>query len=156
MLKHGTRGSRLLVPMTFTRIRAACIRVLAPKARWEEEKQDDGVKWHKLHHKGPYFAPPYEPLPSSVKFYYNGRPMKLSRAAEEVATFFAKMLDHDYARKKVFRDNFFCDWMQVMTPQERKKIKDLKRCDFSDIHHYFLEKQEAQKALPKEEKQVQT
>uniref|UniRef100_A0A2D4HCD7 DNA topoisomerase I n=1 Tax=Micrurus lemniscatus lemniscatus TaxID=129467 RepID=A0A2D4HCD7_MICLE len=79
--------------------------------------------------------------------------MKLSRAAEEVATFFAKMLDHDYARKKIFRDNFFCDWMQVMTPQERKKIKDLKRCDFSDIHNYFLEKQEAQKALPKEEKQ---
>uniref|UniRef100_A0A8C7DZQ7 DNA topoisomerase I n=1 Tax=Naja naja TaxID=35670 RepID=A0A8C7DZQ7_NAJNA len=124
-----------------------------PLARWEEEKRDDGVKWHKLHHKGPYFAPPYEPLPSSVKFYYNGRPMKLSRAAEEVATFFAKMLDHDYARKKIFRDNFFCDWMQVMTPQERKKIKDLKRCDFSDIRNYFLEKQEAQKALPKEEKQ---
>ncbi|XP_013922406.1 PREDICTED: DNA topoisomerase I, mitochondrial-like [Thamnophis sirtalis] len=40
-----------------------------------------------------------------------------------------------------------------MTPQERMKIKDLKRCDFSDIHNYFLEKQEAQKALPKEEKQ---
>ncbi|XP_060537772.1 DNA topoisomerase I, mitochondrial isoform X1 [Pantherophis guttatus] len=120
---------------------------------WEEDKRDDGVKWHKLHHKGPYFAAPYEPLPNSVKFYYNGRPMKLSRATEEVATFFAKMLDDDYARKKIFRDNFFCDWMQVMTPQERKKIKDLKRCDFSDIHSYFLEKQEAQKALPKEEKQ---
>ncbi|XP_058030357.1 DNA topoisomerase I, mitochondrial isoform X1 [Ahaetulla prasina] len=79
--------------------------------------------------------------------------MKLSRATEEVATFFAKMLDHDFARKKIFRDNFFCDWLQVMTPQERKKIKDLKRCDFSDIHNYFLEKQEAQKALSKEAKQ---
>ncbi|XP_039225265.1 DNA topoisomerase 1-like isoform X2 [Crotalus tigris] len=121
---------------------------------WEEEKRDDnGVKWHQLHHRGPYLAPPYQPLPSSVKFYYNGRPVKLSRAAEEVATFFAKMLDHDYARKKIFRDNFFCDWTQVMTPQERKKIKDLKKCDFSDIHDYFLEKQEAQKALSKEEKQ---
>ncbi|XP_032078876.1 DNA topoisomerase I, mitochondrial [Thamnophis elegans] len=159
MLKHGhslaqwARSPRQVAPLTFTRICAAWIRVLAPKARWEEEKRDDGVKWHKLHHKGPYFAPPYQPLPNSVKFYYNGRPMKLSRAAEEVATFFAKMLDHDYTRKKIFRDNFFCDWMQVMTPQERKKIKDLKRCDFSDIHNYFLEKQEAQKALPKEEKQ---
>ncbi|KAL7985696.1 hypothetical protein Chor_010635 [Crotalus horridus] len=113
---------------------------------WEEEKRDDnGVKWHQLHHRGPYLAPPYQPLPSSVKFYYNGRPVKLSRAAEEVATFFAKMLDHDYARKKIFRDNFFCDWTQ--------KIKNLKKCDFSDIHDYFLEKQEAQKALSKEEKQ---
>ncbi|KAG8134031.1 hypothetical protein E2320_011772 [Naja naja] len=118
MLKHGhslaqwARCPRQVVPLTFARICAACIRLLVSKARWEEEKRDDGVKWHKLHHKGPYFAPPYEPLPSSVKFYYNGRPMKLSRAAEEVATFFAKMLDHDYARKKIFRDNFFCDWMQ--------------------------------------------
>ncbi|XP_060537773.1 DNA topoisomerase I, mitochondrial isoform X2 [Pantherophis guttatus] len=159
MLKHGhslaqwARSPRQVAPLTLTRICAACIRVLVPKARWEEDKRDDGVKWHKLHHKGPYFAAPYEPLPNSVKFYYNGRPMKLSRATEEVATFFAKMLDDDYARKKIFRDNFFCDWMQVMTPQERKKIKDLKRCDFSDIHSYFLEKQEAQKALPKEEKQ---
>ncbi|KAM3841102.1 DNA topoisomerase I, mitochondrial [Vipera latastei] len=159
MLQHGhslaqwARLPRRVAPLTFTRICAACIRVLVPKARWEEEKREDGVKWHQLHHRGPYLAPPYQPLPSSVKFYYNGRPVKLSRAAEEVATFFAKMLDQDYARKKIFRDNFFCDWTQVMTPQERKKIKDLKKCDFSDIHDYFLEKQEAQKTLSKEEKQ---
>ena len=41
--------------------------------RWEEEKKDDGVKWHFLEHKGPVFAPPYEPLPKDVKFYYDGR-----------------------------------------------------------------------------------
>ena len=40
--------------------------------RWEEERQDDGTKWKFLEHKGPVFAPAYEPLPSNVKFYYNG------------------------------------------------------------------------------------
>lgn len=42
-------------------------------SRWEEERYTDGVKWKFLEHKGPVFAPPYEPLPSNVKFYYDGR-----------------------------------------------------------------------------------
>lgn len=40
--------------------------------RWEEEKKEDGVKWKFLEHKGPLFAPAYEPLPDNVKFYYDG------------------------------------------------------------------------------------
>ncbi|KAH0617377.1 hypothetical protein JD844_015476, partial [Phrynosoma platyrhinos] len=119
---------------------------------WEEEKREDGVKWHQLEHKGPYFAPLYEPLPKGVNFYYNGKPMKLSPATEEIATFFAKMLDHEYTSKAVFQNNFFNDWIKEMTPEERKKIKDLKKCDFREIHQYFVDKHEAQKALPKEEK----
>lgn len=39
--------------------------------------------------------------------------MKLSLAAEEVAVFFAQMLDHEYTTKKVFRENFFTDWRKV-------------------------------------------
>lgn len=39
--------------------------------------------------------------------------MKLSAAAEEVALFFAQMLDHEYTTKKVFRENFFKDWRKV-------------------------------------------
>lgn len=42
-------------------------------SRWEEERYTDGVKWKFLEHKGPVFAPPYEPLPSNVKFYYDGK-----------------------------------------------------------------------------------
>lgn len=41
--------------------------------------------------------------------------MKLSLAAEEVALFFAQMLDHEYTTKKVFRENFFKDWRKVMS-----------------------------------------
>lgn len=39
--------------------------------------------------------------------------MKLSEQAEEVATFFAKMLDHEYTTKDIFRKNFFKDWRKV-------------------------------------------
>lgn len=112
--------------------------------RWEEERYTDGVKWKFLEHKGPVFAPPYEPLPSNVKFYYDGKTaahtgcfslqnnfgsvecrcelnyfctsgksMKLSPEAEEVATFFAKMLEHEYTTKDIFRKNFFKDWRKV-------------------------------------------
>lgn len=81
--------------------------------RWEEEKKPDGVKWNKLEHKGPLLAPPYEPLPKSVKFKYDGHEMRLSEAAEEVATFYARMLDHEYTTKPVFNKNFFKDWRKV-------------------------------------------
>lgn len=88
------------------------------------------------------FAPLYDPLPDKVRFYYDGeaawikkivvmfhsfgfvktatgfcvfvgKPMRLSPPAEEVATFFAKMLDHEYTTKDVFRKNFYKDWRKV-------------------------------------------
>ena len=40
---------------------------------WEEEKTDPDVKWNFLEHKGPVFAPDYEPLPKDVKLFYDGR-----------------------------------------------------------------------------------
>ncbi|XP_072426111.1 DNA topoisomerase I, mitochondrial-like isoform X3 [Chiloscyllium punctatum] len=120
---------------------------------WEEEHYEDGVKWMFLEHSGPLFAPEYEPLPDGIDFYYDGSPMKLSLAAEEVATFYAKMLDHEYTTKDVFRQNFFHDWKKEMNEQEKKIITDLDKCDFTQMHQYFTEKAEAKKALPKEEKQ---
>ena len=43
-----------------------------------------------------------------------GKVMKLSPKAEEVATFFSKMLDHEYTTKEIFRKNFFKDWRKVL------------------------------------------
>ena len=44
---------------------------------WEEADQgkDSGVKWKFLEHKGPVFAPPYEPLPHNIHFKYDGKMM---------------------------------------------------------------------------------
>jgi DNA topoisomerase-1 len=106
-------------------------------SRWEEEKHEDGVKWKSLEHKGPVFASDYEPLPGNVKFKYNGKEMKLSTAAEEVGSFYAAMLDHDYVTKDVFNKNFFKDWRKFMTHSEKEIITDLKKCDFTYMLTYF-------------------
>ncbi|XP_066541222.1 DNA topoisomerase I, mitochondrial [Hoplias malabaricus] len=121
---------------------------------WEEEKYEDGVKWKFLEHKGPYFPPEYQPLPDNVKFYYNGKAVKLSLPAEEVALFFAQMLDHEYTTKDVFRNNFFKDWRKEMTLEERMLITDLNKCDFGELHAMHKEKVEARKNMSKEEKLV--
>ncbi|XP_078113997.1 DNA topoisomerase I, mitochondrial [Sander vitreus] len=121
---------------------------------WEEEKYEDGVKWKFLEHKGPFFPPEYQPLPDNVNFYYGGKKVKLSPAAEEVGLFFAQMLDHEYTTKKVFRENFFKDWRKEMTHEERSLIKDLDKCDFGEIHAMHKAKVEARKNMTKEEKLV--
>ncbi|OCT62825.1 DNA topoisomerase 1 isoform X1 [Xenopus laevis] len=119
---------------------------------WEEERHADGIKWKFLEHKGPVFAPPYEPVPDNVKFYYDGNLVKLSPKAEEVATFFAKMLDHEYTTKDIFRKNFFKDWKKEMTTDERNLITNLSKCDFNAMSLYFKEQSEARKNMTKEEK----
>lgn len=119
---------------------------------WEEEKKDDGKKWHFLQHNGPLFAPDYERIPSKVRFYYDDKPMKLSQGAEEVATFYGRMLDHDYTTKEVFNKNFFKDWRKVMTNEEKEKIRDLSKCDFTEIDAHFKAASEQRKNRTKEEK----
>ncbi|XP_054632914.1 DNA topoisomerase I, mitochondrial isoform X2 [Dunckerocampus dactyliophorus] len=119
---------------------------------WEEEKYEDGVKWRFLEHKGPYFPPVYQPLPDDVHFYYSGKPVKLSLAAEEVAVFFGQMLDHEYTTKKVFRENFFKDWRQEMTAEERVLIRHLEKCDFGEIHGMHKAKVEERRNMSKEDK----
>ncbi|XP_063951436.1 DNA topoisomerase I, mitochondrial-like [Lytechinus pictus] len=120
---------------------------------WKETPHPEGVKWMFLEHKGPLFAPPYEPLPNSVKFFYDGKEMKLSEEAEEVAGFYARMIEHDYTTKDVFNKNFFKDWKKVMDAEEVAIIKDLKKCNFKQIHAYYQRKSEERKAMSKEEKQ---
>ncbi|VDK48508.1 unnamed protein product [Anisakis simplex] len=120
---------------------------------WMEEKKPDGVKWNSLSHKGPVFAPPYVPLPDNVPFRYDKKIMKLNPEAEEVATFYAKMLTHEYTTKDSFNTNFFKDWRKTMTPAERETITDLKKCDFRAMNEYFEKMSEERKAMSKEEKQ---
>uniref|UniRef100_A0A914XPF7 DNA topoisomerase I DNA binding eukaryotic-type domain-containing protein n=1 Tax=Plectus sambesii TaxID=2011161 RepID=A0A914XPF7_9BILA len=119
---------------------------------WEEEKHEPGVKWKTLEHKGPVFAPEYEPLPKSVRFKYNGEVLHLQPEAEEVATFYARMLDHEYTTKDDFNKNFFKDWRKTMTAAEREKVTDLTKCDFREIAAHFMKLTEERKAMTKEEK----
>ena len=55
--------------------------------------------------------------------------MKLSEKAEEVAGFYARMLDHEYTTREVFNKNFFNDWRGVCTSSvnlEARRSGDLK------------------------------
>ncbi|XP_018800445.1 PREDICTED: DNA topoisomerase 1 [Bactrocera latifrons] len=119
---------------------------------WEEEKREDGVKWNSLEHKGPVFAPPYERVPKHVRFYYDGKPMDLSSETEEAATFYAKMLNHDYCTKQIFNDNFFKDFRKSMTSKEREIIKDFNKCNFEEMFRFFTAESEKRKSATKEEK----
>ena len=83
------------------------------------------------------FAADYEPLPKNIKFKYNGKEMKLSQGAEEVGSFYAHMLDHDYTAKEIFNKNFFKDWRKFMTQSEKETITDLAKCDFTHMNAYF-------------------
>lgn len=119
---------------------------------WEEEKLSGGVRWQFLEHKGPVFPPAYEPLPKSVKFYYDGKHVKLSEPTEEVAYFYARMLDHDYTTKEIFNKNFFHDWRSVMNSEERRLITSLEKCNFKEMHAHSVMKSEERKNMTKEEK----
>jgi DNA topoisomerase-1 len=86
---------------------------------WEQETPDDiegdgSKKWDSLQHAGVLFPPPYIPLPSSVKMMYDGQPVDLPPEPEEVAGFFAAMLDTDHAQNDVFQANFFKDWLAIL------------------------------------------
>eukprot|EP01147_Barroeca_monosierra_P001333 gene1333-4514_t len=120
---------------------------------WEEKELPEGQQWRTLEHCGPYFPPPYQPLPEDVHFVYDGKPFKLNERAEEVATFYAAMLERDYVKKDLFNKNFFEDWKTTMTAQEKKQISSLKKCDFTRIQSYLKSRSEANKNASKEEKQ---
>lgn len=121
---------------------------------WTEEPHPEGIKWITLEHNGPFFPPLYERLPNDVKFYYDGNHMQLTDDTEEVAGFYARMIDHEYATKDIFNNNFFEDWRKVMRDTERKTIKDLKKCNFREICDHYLKKSEERKAMSKEGKLV--
>eukprot|EP00736_Rhodelphis_marinus_P006191 Rmarinus@m.10293 len=114
-----------------------------------------GVKWKTLEHRGVIFPPPYEP--HGVKIKYNGEPVTLSPAAEEAATFFAVMLETDYAKKEKFINNFFGDFKKILRADASKfpdhaKITSFKRIDFTPIHQWHLRRKEAKANMSKEEK----
>jgi len=119
---------------------------------WDEEPHPDGIKWKTLEHQGPYFPPAYERMPKNIKFSYDGEHMLLSEDAEEVASFYAKMLDHDYTKNEMFNKNYFEDWRKEMTSEERHKIKKLEKCNFRQMADYFNKCAEERRNMSKEEK----
>lgn len=135
---------------------------------WNAPKpEDDSIKWQTLEHNGVLFAPEYEPLPKNVKLLYDGKPVSLSKEAEEVATFWVAMMtpaSTHHLDNPVFRSNFFNDFSEFVkksggaTDKDGNKvqIKSLDKCDFGRMYDHWLAKTEAAKTknLSKEEKEA--
>lgn len=134
---------------------------------WNAPKpEDDSIKWQTLEHNGVLFAPEFEPLPKNIKLLYDGKPVKLSPEAEEVATFWAAMMtpgSSHHLENPVFRSNFATDFTEFCKKYGAKDdagnkvlIKDLDKCDFSKIYDFWLARTEANKTknMSKEEKEA--
>ena len=127
---------------------------------WENnDKEDDSIKWTTLRHNGVIFPPEYQPLPSHVKLYYDGKPVDLPPQAEEVAGFFAAMLETDHVKLPIFQKNFMHDFLEVLNEnggtRNNVEIKDFEKLDFTKIAEYFQVQKEQKKQLsPQEKKQL--
>ncbi|KAJ3252413.1 DNA topoisomerase 1 [Boothiomyces macroporosus] len=123
---------------------------------WLEEKEDNGIKWTTLQHQGPLFPPPYEP--HGVKMLYDvinqGKPVELTPAAEEVASFYAALLGTDNGNNPVFQKNFFADFLKTIKQEKIPNcpIKEFSKCDFTPIFDYLNKVKEEKKQMSKEEK----
>ncbi|GAA5891687.1 hypothetical protein JCM6882_006167 [Rhodosporidiobolus microsporus] len=115
--------------------------------KWWENQEDTDEKWKTLEHHGVMFPPEYEP--HGVKMKYDGHPVELPPEAEEVASFYAAILETDYVKNPTFVKNFFADWQKILKthpPLDGTKIKDYDKCDFTPIFSYL----EGEKAKKKE------
>ncbi|KYK58277.1 topoisomerase I [Drechmeria coniospora] len=134
---------------------------------WNAPKpEDDSIKWQTLEHNGVMFAPEYEPLPKHIRLLYDGKPINLSKEAEEVATFWVAMMTPasiHHLDNPVFRSNFFSDFSDFIkkhgaTDMKGNKVavKSLDKCDFSKIQEFWMARIEANKTknLSKQEKEA--
>ncbi|KAL6594402.1 hypothetical protein LY90DRAFT_666967 [Neocallimastix californiae] len=120
---------------------------------WDNENEDDSIKWTTLEHQGPFFPPEY--VSHGIKMKYKGEPIDLDPECEEVANFYAQVIGTDWGENLTFRKNFFKDFLKLL----KKKmpgcpIKKFEDCDFTPLTEYFAELKEKKKAMTKEEKEV--
>ncbi|KAG0579975.1 hypothetical protein KC19_4G139400 [Ceratodon purpureus] len=118
------------------------------KTKKTEPGSGDGVKWQTLEHNGVIFPPPYEP--HGVQMLYDGKPVDLTPAQEEIATMFAVMKDSDYASKERFVKNFWDDWKGYLG--KNHVIKKFELCDFTPIYDWNAKEKERKKNMSTEEK----
>ncbi|XP_024370141.1 DNA topoisomerase 1 beta [Physcomitrium patens] len=145
-LLEKKKAKRLQLQMMVTKKKV--ITKTTTKSKKVEPVSGDGVKWTTLEHNGVIFPPPYEP--HGVKMLYDGKPVDLTPAQEEIATMFAVMLETDYAKKERFIKNFWDDWKPYLG--KNHVIKKFELCDFTPIFDWHAREKERKKSMSTEEK----
>ena len=131
---------------------------------WEDDAKGDGtIKWTTLEHNGIVFPPVYEPLPSNVRMYYDGKPISLHIDAEEIAFAFGAMLSSTHnVENPTFVKNFFADFKEMLDKTGHAKDRDgnkvkiatFEKCDFQKIFDYVDAERQAKKSKSAAEKKA--
>ncbi|CAH1758511.1 1202_t:CDS:2 [Entrophospora sp. SA101] len=69
---------------------------------------------------------------------YNGLEIKLTPEAEEVATFYAALLNTDYVKNDTFNKNFFKDWQVILEESEENPlIEDFEKYEKTRVDEFY-------------------
>ena len=112
----------------------------------EEEEQtkkddEDEIKWKHLEHNGVLFPADYEP--HKIKIKYKNEEITLTPEQEEIATFWAQLLDSDLSKKEIAIRNFTKEFRKVLP--EKYKDSQLSDFDFSNIKNFLDKERENRK-----------
>ncbi|KAG0374008.1 DNA topoisomerase 1 [Mortierella sp. AD032] len=119
----------------------------------QKENEDESVKWTSLKHNGVFFPPEY--VPHGVKMKYDGKPITLDPAVEEVAGFFGALLFTEHAENPTFQENFFRDFQKLAKKHKTSpEITSFKKCDFTPMYEYYQNEKEKKKNMTKEQKEA--
>ena len=111
-----------------------------------------------MEHAGVSFAEDY--VPHGVPLRYNGKAVTdLTADQEEAATFFAAMDPEGMhlgnpKTAKIFIQNFWADFRALLTPAQKKLLKDFDKCDFEPIRRHLNEQKVIKKAISDEQKKA--
>lgn len=106
-------------------------------------------KWKTLEHNGVIFAEEYKK--HNIPVEYKGEEIILDKESEEYATMYAKYIESEYIKNKMFNKNFWKDWREKLG--KKHKIQDLENCNFKKIYEYLIKEKERKKEMTKEEKE---
>lgn len=117
---------------------------------WNAPEPPAGCQWVTMEHAGVSFPDPYQP--HGVPLHYQNRPVVLSSAEEEAATFLAAM-DPDGmhlgnpATATIFVKNFFADFCATLRGPNRLLIKKFTDCDFGPMRQHLAEQKMIRRAV---------
>lgn len=141
-----SRKHKLLPPSDFD-VRTTLAPLVATNGAnrwWARPHASSTRKWTTLEHNGIVFPAPY--VPHGVPVLYDGKPVKLTPAEEEVASHYAAMQESEHVSNPVFRKNFFESWTEVLKESgKHRKIVSLEKVDFSGIAQHLATVREQNK-----------
>ncbi len=149
-MKDNKAGNRLAKLLSTTSL-ADIIQV---NKWWEQpiaDENEEEERWKTLEHNGVLFPPRYEA--HGVKIRFKGDEITLDAQQEELATFWAQILDNDLSTKEITRKNFFKEFRKSLG--ERYALSVFEDFDFTPIHELILKIRERNKNRTTEEKKIE-